>query len=518
MRVGLVRILFGAVLSLWVVIASGCGGGSETQPSSLSTSASFSSGFVFIGDAPPPGSTILKFEITLTGAVLCPQVSGGQCQGSPQPSLISQPVEIELKQLELESAFLNLASIQPGTFQGAKLTFANPELVVLFPDNPTPLKLTPPLTVSMVTPTFDGGLTVAANTDFGFLVDFNIFDSIQSSGNTITGITPVVTLVKLPAVASGKIDELDDVVGTVTGLNKACPNGTFTLIQSTTGIPIPNIRFDASTEFDDDDDGDDDDDDDDDDNDGVTCATLANNQVVEADLELRAMADLQSAEFFAEEIELALADDDDDELEGVVFQVNSESQFVLFVMETEGVPNVAAGSFVTINLDGNTQFKIDDDALSVSSSEFDTGADVLVGQGVEVESNGTLVVNGSCTLGDNCTATAEELELEDTRVTGRVASLSGSTFTLDQLPSLFGNSGMTRPISADCQSCFVGSILVATSSQTEFDDLPGGVASLTVGDIVRVRGLLLKNTFTGPAPGTGTPRLEAMRVRKNDDD
>ncbi len=510
MRVGLVRALIAVVLSTLAGVGVGCGGGSETSTPPTVSGAS-SRAFVFIGDTPPPGSTILKFEITLTGAVLCPQVSGGQCQGNPQPSLITQPVEIALEQMQLESAFLSLASVPVGTYQGAKLTFANPELVILLPDNPVPQKLMPPLTVSMVTPTFSGGLMVEANTNFGFLVDFNIFDSIQSSGNTITGITPMVTLVKLPANANGEIEELEDVTGVVANLNKTCPTGSFTLIQSMTGIPINNIRFDASTEFEDDDDGGDDDDA------ALTCATLANDQVVEVDLELRAGPTMQSAEFFAEEIEL-VGLPDDDELEGLVFQVNSPTQFVLFVLEEEGIPNMPVGGFVTVTLDSNAEFEVDEDDLSIDTSQFDSGADVLVGQSVEVGvKSGTLAVTGSCSLSDNCSATAEELELEEGTVTARIASISGSTFTLDQLPSVFGNSGMTRRISADCQSCFVGSILVTTSSQTEFEDAPGGTASLAIGDIVRVRGLLLKNTFAGPPPGSGTPRLEATRVRKGED-
>ncbi|MCI0402826.1 MAG: hypothetical protein L0212_04805, partial [Acidobacteria bacterium] len=161
MRVGLFRTLAAAVLWTLAAAGFGCGGGSETPP--VSSVPGSSTAFVFIGDAPPPGSTILKFEITLTGAVLCPQVSGGQCQGNPQPSLITQPVEISLEQMQLESAFLSLASVPPGTYQGAKLTFANPELTILLPNNPIPQKLTPPLTASMVTPTFNGGLTVEAN-------------------------------------------------------------------------------------------------------------------------------------------------------------------------------------------------------------------------------------------------------------------------------------------------------------------------------------------------------------------
>ena len=150
------RLLVCFVLVGFAVI-SGCSGSGSSLPVGSSGNA-----FVFIGDAPPAGSTVLKFEITLSGAVFCPEVSGaGECLGSPQPSLINQPVEIELEQLELESAFLNLASIPAGNYPngGVKLTFSNPELKLLLSDGTVTNELKPPLNPATVTPKFPGGLT-----------------------------------------------------------------------------------------------------------------------------------------------------------------------------------------------------------------------------------------------------------------------------------------------------------------------------------------------------------------------
>ncbi len=174
--------LFACLVLLSFALVVGCSGSGSSFSSGSSGNA-----FVFIGDTPPPGSTVLEFEITLTGAVLCPQVgSMGECLGTPQPSLINQPVEIELERLELESAFLNLATVNDGTFEGVKLTFANPKLKLLLSDG-TVQELQPPLNPAMVTPEFPAALTVGANTNFGFLIDFNVFNSIQSPGNTVTG-------------------------------------------------------------------------------------------------------------------------------------------------------------------------------------------------------------------------------------------------------------------------------------------------------------------------------------------
>lgn len=489
-----ISVLFGLAITLVA-----CGGGGNS-PGNLS--AGGGNAFVFFGDAPPPGTTILKFEITLTGAVLCPQVTSGACEGTPQVSLLNQPVEIELKQLELESAFLGLVSVPPGTYAGVKLTFANPELKILRADGTVAELQAPalPLNPAMVTPTFAGGLSVAADTNFGFLIDFNIFDSIQSDSlGNITGISPMVTLVKLPALAQQEIEELEDVTGKISNLNKTCPTGSFTLIESMTGLPIANIRFDGTTELED----------------GLTCEALANDQIIEADLELRATASLQSAEWFAEEIEL-VNPPQEDELEGLVFQVNSPSAFVLFVQEEEDVPNVPIGSFVTVTLDPGVQFRIDADDLPIPSP-FASGNDLLAGQTVEVDvKNGSLTVPAGTTcaaIADNCTATAEKIKLKKGSLTARVDTVTGPNFTLKQLPSLFGTSTMPRPLSADCQACFISSVLVSTSSQTEFRDV-ANVTGLNADDLVTVRGLLFKNGFSGPNPGTGSPQLVARRVRR----
>ena len=75
------------------LLAISCGG----SPSGGGFQTAQGTGYMFIGDAPPAGTSILKFEITLSGATLCPTVgAGGECTGSPQVSLLSAPVTIEM--------------------------------------------------------------------------------------------------------------------------------------------------------------------------------------------------------------------------------------------------------------------------------------------------------------------------------------------------------------------------------------------------------------------------------------
>src|SRR5713101_2617146 len=75
---------------------------------------------VTITDTPPTGVTLLSFEVNVTGATLNPgsvDLLGGK-----------GPIQIEVKHLETDSAFLSTASVTPGTFTSLALTFANPEL------------------------------------------------------------------------------------------------------------------------------------------------------------------------------------------------------------------------------------------------------------------------------------------------------------------------------------------------------------------------------------------------------
>ncbi len=503
----LVRTLCAASFLSLALLGVSCGNGGS-QPADL-IGVSSGTGYVFIADAPPAGTSILKFEITLSAATLCPTVgSGGECQGSPQVELISAPVTIEVTQLQLKSAFLSLKTATAGSYAGVRLRFSNPELKVLKTDGSVQELegLNLPLSPTSVTPTFQNGLTVAGNTNFGFLIDFNLKDSIQSSGGTITGISPVVGLVKLPVTTQQAVEELEDTAGKVGSLSKNCPTGSFTLTDSLTGLLIDNVQFDGTTEFDD----------------GLTCETLANNQIVEADLELLSQTQ-QSARFFAKEIELA-NESLEPSLVGTVFRVdpfdstNNRYRAVLLVNKAENVSGVSNGALVTISINPATVlFQIDTSGLPVNSSAFESGADLQAGQALDVGvQSGSVVVgtNDCAAVDDGCTADAEKIKLKKGSVTGRVAGTSDPTFQLDTLPSIFGGAALLRPLSADCQNCSIASITVTTSQATEFEDIANGFSGLQVGNIVTIRGFLLKDTFQGPGPvGNGFPALVAGKVR-----
>jgi len=363
-----------------------------------------------------------------------------------------------------------------------------------------------PLSLTSVTPTFQSVLTVTENGNFSFLLDLDINNSIQSSGGAITGIAPAVSLVSLPVTVSQPVVELEDTRGTVAGLTKTCPAGSFTLTDSMTGISIASVQFDGTSGFDT----------------GLGCDTLVNNQIIEADLELQPPSQ-QTVQFFAKRLEL-LNLNTDQTLGGVIVQVNPFDQvnnkykFVLLVQDEQNVAGFSDGALVTVNIDPTQAvFAIDSGTLTVDPALFASSTDLMAGQIVEINVRSASVVNGTnncAAISDACAAGAQQIRLMKGNVTAQVSGTSAPNFNLSGLPSIFGTFTLLRQLSADCQNCSISSALVATSSQTAFEGGLTSFSNLQIGYTVTVRGLLFKNGFQGPGPiGNGSPTLVAGKVR-----
>ena len=405
-----------ALVLACTLLALSCGSGGA--PAGGLTGPSQGTTYVFIGDTPPASSSILKFEITLSQAELCPTISqAGACQGTPV-TLVGSPAEIELDELQLRSAFLTLHAVTTGSYGGVRLTFSNPRLKILLANGTVQdlEGLDLPLSPAAVTTAFSSALNVAARSNVSFLIDFNVRDSIQSATGAVTGISPVVSLVQLPASGTQPIEDLQDTVGQISNLSTSCPTGSFTLTSATTGLAIASVQFDDTTVFDGD----------------LTCATLANEQVVEADVELQSTS-AESVQFFAKNVEL-LSEAGDEGLEGVVFQVNSTGQFVLMVSDEHNLSSLSSGDFVTVNADPTEAvFGIESTDLPVNSSAFASGADLFAGQTVDLAiTPGSLVMAdaGCATLADACSASATALRLKKSILTAQVSGTSVPNFTV----------------------------------------------------------------------------------------
>jgi hypothetical protein len=422
-------------------------------------------------DTPAAGVTLLSFEVSVTGATLNP--------GGVDLLAGRGPIQIEIKQLETESAFLSTTAVKPGTFTSLTLTFANPELTFKN-DTGTALASCAVGAVCEIEPTgpltsttnFPGpGLVIMANSPVGIQVDVNPNTVLSSTLGADFSLAGAVNVQQLSVNAAGELDDLEDLRGAVQNLDTT--NKKFTL-HTADGDFL--ITTDNNTEFD-----------------FEACAAndftcLQNNQVVEADAELMA-----GGTFLAKKV--GFEDDaEDDELEGIVFKIDDATHFEMVVLdELRSVNNVSVGNPTVVTL-SNPQFQVDADGLPVPNTlqgSFEGATDtsqLLPGQTVQIR------LTGPANPGPPVAVTTDRVRLRMTQFTATVkaGSIMSPNFSVDTLPELFTSAG-------------ISSIDVQTSSNTDFEGV-SGLAALADGNTVSLRGLLFKN-------GALPPELVAKKVR-----
>ncbi len=432
-----------------------------------------------VGDTPPANVTVLSFEVTIVSAVLQPG----------NVALVTNPLKIEVKQLEVETAFLSTINVPAGTYNSIVITLQNPEITI---KNDTGATLPSPLNCAngaicefkpvLTTPvTYTGApfpLTVTANSPIGLLVDLNLTNILNGSLAVDFAAAGGVIVTQLPAQqGTGQLEDMDDVSGKVSAKDTA--NNQFTL-----QTPLGNltIKVDNNTTFEDFDKL------------STPCAANPQNfscvqigQVVEVDISLVAGGTLLAKKVEAED-DAQNAED----LEGVIAGNITPAGFdMVLVDEFPDIAGVDVGNLVHINFVGFS-FQVDSENLNVSGLSFSSATDLMVGQRVEVKRQ------GSVSAGTPPTIDGSRVTLKKATFTARVKQklANGTDFLVDNLPSLFTTASPTA----------VTEIEVRTSSQTGFDNV-SNVAALNVGDTVSVRGLLFKQLV-------GDPVVVATKVRK----
>jgi hypothetical protein len=454
------------------LLLSSCGGGGSNSvvnnpPPGQGSTAPVS---VVVRDTPPAGVTILSFEVTVQRAVLQPG----------NVNLVTTPIKIEIKRLEIEAALLSTFNVPAGTYTSIDITFSNPE-VTFKNDTPAPIagcaagavcEIKPPVTVTV---TFNGSpfpLTIQVNTPVGLLVDVNLSNIITSALTLDFNAAGAVTVSNLPPVqGTGQLEEIEDLKGTVTA--KDTPNNQFTLQLGATGQSL-TIRVDTNTQFEDFDD--------------FGCLTanfacVAVGQLVEVDLRLLAGGSLLAKKVKAEDNDL------EEEFEGIITKINSATQFEMVLAE-KLVSNATLdiGQTVVVNLLANTQFRIDDDGLPLQGGQFSSSADLMVGQTVEIDRK-------SMPTGTPPAVDTDRVKLKFTRFTATVLSVNaaGNQIVVNNLPGLFTAQGITQ-------------LTIFTSpTRTNFNNI-ANLGALAAGNTVSVRALIFQ--------GGGTPFGVARKVRK----
>lgn len=414
-----------------------------------------------IHDTPPMGVTVLSFEVQITGAVLQP---GNQ-------TLESEPREVEITQLETESAVLSTEDVQPGSYTSVDLTFGQVEMTVQNSSinaigncqSMQVCRLQLPANPAMVTFSFPSPLVLAADQEAGLQIDLNLNSIVQPDLSLNFAASNAVTVTELSPGEDGELDEMRDIFGAVQSVG----TNQFTL-QTALGTPL-TINVDSNTQF----------------NfsqgncpaNNFSCVAMG--QILHVDAVLMAGGTL-----LAKQVEL-LALPQNLEFHGEITKVDSSTQFEVVINfglgEMEGM---SMGVPVTIAIQTGATFNIDSNGFTIPSNLtfMDSGA-LLVGQEVGIH---PVSVAAGATPG-TFVVTVDRITLRGTQLTGTVAqvnSMNGS-FTLNGLPGLFTTAGITQ-------------IQVITTSQTTFgEENSGTVASVTAGQTVSVEGFLF-NTGSSP--------------------
>src|SRR5579871_1025592 len=206
--------IFVAASTLLVLAMVGCGSnGNSTKPTSASGQSQM---LVTMGDA--PSDRVIAFALTVNTMTLT---------GGTNPTVVSSPTRIEFVRDAGTFQPLVSAKIPSGTYTGATISVSNPQVVTIDTTTHAPVQLTPALSNSTVTVTFNTPLTVTATTveaDF----DLDLANSVTISGNTAT-INPVFH-VSSKVVRDQDNDDFKDVRGVVNSVSS--PSFTVTSVQA----------------------------------------------------------------------------------------------------------------------------------------------------------------------------------------------------------------------------------------------------------------------------------------------
>ena len=250
MRKALLGLTLCAMLILAITLA-GCGGSYSGSTGPIGSNSSSAPVSLTIGDDPPAGVAILRYQTQVTDAELQPMDPT-----QPPVSMLLGPLNVELLHLQTETAPLGNINVPSGIYSGLTATFANPEMTV-FNNSAQTLTLgsqtcapnqicifNPTLnqtTASVTSPTAPFPVTLSANSPLGFEMHFDVNASVQ--GNLT--VSPQITLKQvIPPSPTSPIDQFH-VIGRISAINSP----TFT-IQTGFGNLSAVITTNSSTTYD----------------------------------------------------------------------------------------------------------------------------------------------------------------------------------------------------------------------------------------------------------------------------
>jgi hypothetical protein len=481
------RLLFTGVNLLFL---AGCG--SQSQVPSAPLSDRFTSNVpvgLTVTDTPPAGVTVLFFQLNITGAAL-------ESQSGVSASLLSStnPIPVNVSQLQTDSAFLANASVAGGTYTSLSLTFANPQLTIYNGSgaaigscaNSTVCQLQPattPLTLTFSTAPFP--VTLTTNSPLAFKLDIHLNTIIQTDLTVNLGATNGVTVSQLPPPSSGApIPGLGHLTGTIQSLTtsgftvQTVDGRTFSIgVNSSTTYDYPNSV--CST-------------------DDFSCVALQ--QIVKVEVSIETAGTLLASEVdYVQPAAQTM-------VEGSIIRLTASAGNTLVDLILQQGPvapsTLPLGQRVTVTVPpAGVTYAVDPGTFTLPSGlSFTNASNLMVGQEVWVVVQGGAISTPGGSRSSTpfvgpaaITFITNSITLEPSQITGTVSdftpiSLSGSNFILATYPNYFLSFSATA--GASLIPAPVNLTVQATSATTFTNLTPDSISGLAVGDVVSVNGWL----------------------------
>ncbi len=435
-------------------------------------------------DLPPAGVSILSFTLPIAGITLTPS-SGANV------TVPITPTSYEMTRLQTDSSLVGLnLSVPAGTYTSINVTVTASSGVYINTSgaaigtcaNGAVCAMPSGAATTIQVPL---SLTLAENQNQWIGVDFNLRNAItNTNGVTVDFNQPnVMTATTTPRVGipPGSVDTIEDFIGVVT----AATSSSITVTSGITGNSI-TAAVTSGTEFDlapvnysncs-----------------GTAAACVTIGSTVSLDTSLSSSGTLTATEI---DVLDALAVD---EVEGTIYPTGQANQVGLIVADKVAVNSTTPlasstttfGTGIFLTVDSGTTYSVDTKTLSTQgvSIQFAGSGDLLAGQTVRVQlANITSTSSG-------ISATATNVLLRWSRLTGTVNSVAGNSFTLANIPGYINTLNPTLSLTPQ---------VLTYPNATAFDGITDvSQLSATTSQLASIRALFSVNA----------PPFQAAKVR-----
>ena len=437
-----------AVASFAALTFTGCGS-STSSTSSTGTTANGATMVVTAGDAPL--NSILSANVTVSGISLTPSGGGSDV------TVLSTSRTIELSSLGAIQEPLETENVAAGTYSAVNITVSS--ATVTYVDS-TGQVVTGTATINSPTDTvtLNSALTVTQGQDVHLSLNFNLAQSFDLSGSTLT-FTPSITSAAAAIEQESEAEREVEVTGSVVSINST----SITVQSAGTGVQS-TFAINSSTQF----------------SASLSAGSIQPGSIVtvqgtvQTDGTLLAM--MISASMNGDAMSSSQGGGS-----GIVTAVTRDgsgnvTSFMFVAREDFG--DMTSTSPLTVALASSTVYGVSQDAVQagVAATAF-TNAEIFPGQSVAVIG----------TMGSGGTIAAQEVDLAAESLAGSLSMAPQGTaptytFTL-QLPT---ESFLTTYES-------LSALTATTSAETEYEDglTASGFGSMAAGTNVEVHGYLL---------------------------